>query len=88
MAEFRGLFPAIVSPMTPEGSLNESAFREVMEFNIQAGVHGFWIAGGTGEFEGLTGSFAGIPSFTKYTAAGDMSLDPIELRLFKETGHG
>ena len=49
MAEFRGLFPAIVTPMTADGSLNESAFREVMEFNIQAGVHGFWIAGGTGE---------------------------------------
>jgi len=49
MAEFRGLFPAIVTPMTADGNLNESAFREVMEFNIQAGVHGFWIAGGTGE---------------------------------------
>jgi dihydrodipicolinate synthase/N-acetylneuraminate lyase len=35
--------------MTPEGDLNEAAFREVMEFNIQAGVHGFWVAGGTGE---------------------------------------
>ncbi len=29
--------------------MNEKAFREVMEFNIRAGVHGFWIAGGTGE---------------------------------------
>ena len=27
----------------------EAAFREVMEFNIQAGIHGFWVAGGTGE---------------------------------------
>ena len=35
--------------MTREGKLNERAFREVMEFNIQAGVHGFWVAGGTGE---------------------------------------
>ena len=49
MANFKGIFPAIITPMTQEGALNESAFREVIEFNIQAGVHGFWIAGGTGE---------------------------------------
>ena len=49
MPEFRGILPAIITPMTPEGALNEEAFREVMEFNIQAGVHGFWVAGGTGE---------------------------------------
>ena len=49
MAEFRGVFPAIITPTNSEGRLNEAAFREVMEFNIQAGVHGFWIAGGTGE---------------------------------------
>ena len=49
MADFRGVFPAIITPMTPEGSLDEAAFREVMEFNIREGVHGFWVAGGTGE---------------------------------------
>ena len=49
MGEFRGIFPAIITPMTPEGEVSEAAFREVMEFNIQAGVHGFWVAGGTGE---------------------------------------
>ena len=47
--EFHGIFPAIITPMTPEGKLNEVAFRKVIEFNIQAGVHGFWVAGGTGE---------------------------------------
>jgi N-acetylneuraminate lyase len=47
--EFRGLFPAVITPMTSEGKLNEGAFRKVIEFNIQAGVHGFWVAGGTGE---------------------------------------
>ena len=48
-AEFQGVFPAVITPMTPEGGLNEAAFREVIEFNIRAGVHGFWVAGGTGE---------------------------------------
>ena len=49
MADFVGILPAQVTPMGPDGRLNEAAFREVMEFNIQAGVDGFWVAGGTGE---------------------------------------
>ena len=48
-SEFNGVFPAIITPMSPNGQFNESVFRQVMEFNIQAGVHGFWVAGGTGE---------------------------------------
>ena len=49
MDRFRGVFPATITPMTAEGDLNEETFRHVLEFNIQAGVHGFWVAGGTGE---------------------------------------
>jgi N-acetylneuraminate lyase len=49
MSTFHGVFPAIITPMTPAGQLNEVAFREVMEFDLHAGVHGFWLAGGTGE---------------------------------------
>ena len=49
MVDFRGVVPAIVTPMTPKGELDEGAFREVIEFNIQSGVHGFWLAGGGGE---------------------------------------
>ena len=54
MAEFKGVFPAIITPMTSDGGLNEAAYREVMELNIRGGVHGFWIAGGTGESVLLT----------------------------------
>ena len=46
---FEGVVPAIITPMTPSGEVDEDAFRQVMEYNIQAGVHGFWPAGGTGE---------------------------------------
>ncbi len=49
MSAFVGILPAIITPMHSDGSFNEEAFRRVMEFNIEAGVHGFWIAGGTGE---------------------------------------
>jgi dihydrodipicolinate synthase/N-acetylneuraminate lyase len=49
MADLRGVVPAVVTPFTVEGDFNETAFREIVEHNIQAGVHGFWIGGGTGE---------------------------------------
>ena len=49
MEDFQGIFPAIITPTTPDDTLNEASFREVIEFNIQAGVQGFWVAGGTGE---------------------------------------
>jgi dihydrodipicolinate synthase/N-acetylneuraminate lyase len=47
--QFKGVVPAIITPYTAEGTINEAAFREVMEYNIRAGVHGFWVAGGSGE---------------------------------------
>ena len=47
--KFQGVVPAVITPMTSQGKLNEEAFRKVIEFNIQSGVHGFWVAGGTGE---------------------------------------
>ena len=49
MLEFKGVYPASITPMSSEGCLNEEVFCKVMEFNIEAGVHGFWIAGGAGE---------------------------------------
>ena len=49
MTEFRGVYPAIISPTDTVGGLNEGAFRAVMEDNIRSGAHGFWVAGGTGE---------------------------------------
>ena len=49
MADFEGILPAIATPMGSDGRFNEAAFREVVEFNIVAGVDGFWVAGGTGE---------------------------------------
>ena len=47
--EFKGIVPAIITPFTADGQVNEEAYRQVMEFNIKAGVHGFWVCGGTGE---------------------------------------
>ena len=49
MGHIEGVIPAIPTPMTAEGGLNEAALRAVIEFNIQAGVNGMWVAGGAGE---------------------------------------
>ena len=47
--EFEGVYPAIITPLDKENNFKEKEFRKVVEFNIQAGVHGFWVSGGTGE---------------------------------------
>ena len=49
MPEFEGAVPALVTPMTPDDAFNEEAFRKLVEYNINAGAHGFWMAGGSGE---------------------------------------
>ena len=49
MTEFRGIYPALITPMTRGDDFNEDAFRQIVEFNISSGAHGFWVAGGAGE---------------------------------------
>ncbi|MDA0336159.1 MAG: dihydrodipicolinate synthase family protein [bacterium] len=49
MTTFAGLVPAAITPMTAAGQIHEEAFRRVLDFNLQAGAHGFWVAGGSGE---------------------------------------
>ncbi|MBT3606534.1 MAG: dihydrodipicolinate synthase family protein [Candidatus Latescibacteria bacterium] len=49
MGGFEGVVPALPTPMGANGAFNEDVFRKVVEFNIDSGVHGFWVAGGTGE---------------------------------------
>ena len=49
MTRFEGLVPATITPMTEAGEVYEEGFRRVLDLNIDAGVHGFWVAGGTGE---------------------------------------
>ena len=54
MTEFKGVVAATITPFDAEGEFNEAVYRRVMESNIQAGVDGFWISGGTGESVLLT----------------------------------
>ena len=46
---FRGIYPALITPLDQHDQLNESALRGILDFQLEAGVHGFWILGGMGE---------------------------------------
>ena len=47
--DFKSLMTTLITPMNAEGALHEESLRVVFEFNVEAGVHGFWVAGGTRE---------------------------------------
>ena len=49
LTKFKGLYPALATPMDVNGELAEGALRAIIESNIESGVHGWWVAGGTGE---------------------------------------
>lgn len=52
---WKGVFPALVTPFTAEGDLDERLFHENVEMSIvEDGVHGILVGGCTGEFWALT----------------------------------
>ncbi|MBQ0125175.1 MAG: dihydrodipicolinate synthase family protein [Clostridiales bacterium] len=46
---FRGIMPALVSPVDENGKIKESAVREIMRWQLSQGVDGFYLSGSTGE---------------------------------------
>lgn len=50
----KGIIPAVITPLTPEGKFNEAAMRKLINYLIDGGVHGLFVVGTTGEFYGLT----------------------------------
>ena len=46
---FAGVFPANPTPVTDDGEIHEESLRAVLEDNMAYGVHGFWVAGTSGE---------------------------------------
>jgi 4-hydroxy-tetrahydrodipicolinate synthase len=49
-----GIIPAMVTPLTPEGKINEAALRKFTDYLIEGGSHGLFVVGTTGEFYGLS----------------------------------
>lgn len=50
----KGILPALVTPLTAEGCVNEQSLRKLINYVIDGGVHGVFVIGTTGEFYGLT----------------------------------
>jgi len=49
-----GIIPAMATPFTADGELNEEALRQLTRHLIQGGVHGLFATGSQGEFWALT----------------------------------
>ncbi len=52
--ELKGVLPAMITPLTKKGTVNEKALRKLIEFLIKGGVHGIFAIGTTGEFYSLS----------------------------------
>ncbi|MCP5367320.1 MAG: dihydrodipicolinate synthase family protein [Hyphomicrobiales bacterium] len=52
--EFHGVFPYLVSPIDAEGKVMEGVLGDLVDFVIDAGVHGLTPLGSTGEFAYLS----------------------------------
>ncbi|MHA1614572.1 MAG: dihydrodipicolinate synthase family protein, partial [Candidatus Thorarchaeota archaeon] len=46
----KGVMPALVTPFSRDGDINEDGFKQVIEYVISKGVTGVVPAGTTGEF--------------------------------------
>lgn len=53
-SDFKGIYPAIVTPMTADGTVDTAKLVEFIEFLIGQGVHGIIPLGSTGEYYALT----------------------------------
>jgi N-acetylneuraminate lyase len=49
MRKLKGIFPALITPFTNEGKINEKAITDIINANIEKGVDGFYVCGSTGE---------------------------------------
>src|SRR5204863_5104360 len=45
----QGVVPALITPLDPEGHVDEESVASLIEFQLAAGVHGLLVLGSTGE---------------------------------------
>ena len=46
---FRGIMPALVTPLNDDSTIRVQAVKPLMDWQMQQGVHGFYVLGATGE---------------------------------------
>ncbi len=49
MTKFKGIIPALITPLTEDGKLNKPVLKKLLEDLIAQGADGFYIGGATGE---------------------------------------
>lgn len=49
MIRLKGIYPALITPFTKNGSVNKHSLIKVVNMNINKGVDGFYVGGSTGE---------------------------------------
>jgi dihydrodipicolinate synthase/N-acetylneuraminate lyase len=54
MPKFHGVIPPIITPMDDQGRIQEDTFGKLVDWYAEAGCHGLWVCGGTGEGVSLT----------------------------------
>ena len=52
--EFKGIIPAVITPFTQEGKLDEDTLRDTIRFLIDSRVYGLMVNGSTGEAANLS----------------------------------
>lgn len=50
LARLRGIYPPMLTPLTPEERVDVRSVRSLVDWLITQGVHGIWALGTTGEF--------------------------------------
>ena len=54
LPQLHGIVTPLATPLKPDGSLDEVSLTKLVEFQINAGVHGLWVLGTTARFDLLT----------------------------------
>lgn len=54
MARLRGMYPALVTPFTADGTLDEAALKHLVAFHIDAGTDGLFLCGSLGSGPGMS----------------------------------
>ena len=46
---FKGIMPAMITPIFEDGTLNRAAAEKIMAHEMKSGIRGFYVNGATGE---------------------------------------
>lgn len=49
MHELHGIYPALITPFDKSGAVNPTVVKELVDWQLDVGVDGFYVCGGTGE---------------------------------------